>query len=256
MSVKVENIRYQSDGILKWLDNYRDKWEDFYPSEKWAFEWIQNNSRYGRVLDVGCAMGGLGLTLSKRYKLEEYRGIDINPQVIERARQKIGSFSIPVRFDCEDVMKIKNLERGAFDNVFSLSCADWNVETDGIIQRCWECVKPGGNFIMSLRLTHLQGINDLARSHQCIAYDENKQCVESANYVVFNIKEFLQLTASLNPKPSLVTGYGYWGKPSLNAVTPYKELVFGVFIVQKAKEPQEENKIKTELFLPLNVLTQ
>ena len=57
----VKNIKYKTKHISEYFRTNRIKWDQFYPSEKWIFERIAGvNSKMGKVLDVGCAAGGLG----------------------------------------------------------------------------------------------------------------------------------------------------------------------------------------------------
>ena len=71
-----------------------------------------------------------------------------------------------------------------------------------------------------------------------------------ANYVVLNSGDALDTLKSLTPSPSFILGYGYWGKPSPTAVTPFDKLVFTVFAVKKSNSKKE--KIRYELHWPLN----
>ncbi|MDE2223616.1 MAG: class I SAM-dependent methyltransferase [Candidatus Omnitrophica bacterium] len=250
------NINYSSGGIARWLDGFRDKWDDFYPSERWAFDKIASlNNTFGKVLDVGCGMGGLGLALSIRHALKGYQGIDINAQVIAGAQKNKGRFKIPVKFQCGDILKIRGLKKGAYDTVFSLSCADWNIETKAIIGRCWQYVKPGGFFVISLRLSDGPGINNIKKSFQPIAWDARGKPAEVANYVVFNAREFFRMIEAFKPRASHVYGYGYWGPPSRTAVTPYKKLAFSVLIIQKAA-PGAKEAISAQLNFPLDLITE
>ena len=251
----MQNIVYKSDGIIKWLDGYRDKWEDFYPSERWAFQkFSDERGTLGRILDVGCAMGGLALALAGRFDVKEYVGVDINRAAIDRALgQNQPRFTVPAKFFCEDILKVKDFRDVPFDVVVSLSCADWNIETDKIIWRCWEAVKKGGVFVMSVRLTPGEGVNDITRSHQPIAVGQDGAVIETANYVVFNVQDLLRRFENLSPRPSKVAGYGYWGKPSANAVTPYARLVFGVFVVEKSLKG--DKPIESELNFPSDLFT-
>jgi SAM-dependent methyltransferase len=249
-----KNIVYTSQGIVELFSGYRDRWEDFYPSERWAFEKIGALKGFGKVLDVGCGMGGLGLAIAGRYSLKSYHGIDINAQVIEGAQKLKPRFKVPVVFQCADILNVRGLPKACFDTVFSLSCADWNVETKEIIDRCWQYVKPGGFFVMSLRLSEAKGTNNIKKSYQPIAWNEKGRPVECANYVVFNVHEFFRMVKGFEPRASRVQGYGYWGPPSKTAVTPYKKLVFGVIIVQKAGAADKKESIISELNLPLELI--
>jgi len=237
----MSNVAYKSAGLAKYFAGFRDKWADFYPSERWIIERVAAESKgLGRVLDVGCASGGLGRALAGRKLLRSYAGVDINPQVIEAAsaRKPRGT-----RFVCGDILSAKTFRGEAFDTVFNLSCADWNVETALIIGASWRKVAPGGTFVISLRLTGGKGVNDPRRSYQIAAG-------ERANYAVFNAGEAIGLLAGL-PGAGRVLGYGYWGKPSKTARTPFKKLVFAVFAVTKGKENLATPAM--ELRLPLSL---
>jgi SAM-dependent methyltransferase len=240
----MRNISYRSSGLAKYFAGYRDKWTDFYPSERWVIERVAVESKgLGRVLDVGCASGGLGRALAGRKLLKSYAGIDINPQVIEAA--SADSSLRGSRFERGDILKAKTFRGESFDTVFNLSCADWNVETAHIIGASWRKVAPGGRLIISLRLTPGRGVNDIRRSYQPITGGE-----DIANYAVFNVREALRLFADL-PGAGRLLGYGYWGKPSRTAVTPYRALVFAVFALRKGKEDPAAPSL--ELRLPLSL---
>src|SRR3972149_11656439 len=93
------NLRYQSNGIVKYFTDHRNKWDDFYPSEQSAFRELADTSgRLGTILDVGCAMGGLGLALSERFSVERYVGVDINPQAIAQCDSNASIYPMPVQF--------------------------------------------------------------------------------------------------------------------------------------------------------------
>jgi SAM-dependent methyltransferase len=245
------NIAYKSKEIQAYYSCYRSRWQDFYPSERWAFTKIAGKKRLlGDVLDVGCACGGLGAALCERFQLKSYTGVDINNAAIAwtRAERRL---PVPATFIAGDIVEAPLGTE--YDTVVSLSCADWNIETGRIINTCWSRVKPGGSFVISVRLTPEQGINDLRRSFQYINFSGSGPNPEVANYVVFNFRELLGLLAELQPPPSVIGAYGYWGKPSVTAVTPFKKLVFAVFYLRKGPEGSRETAVKTELRLPLEV---
>lgn len=241
----MRNRSYQTAGLAAYFAGHRDKWKDFYPSERWVIERAAGTKGLGRVLDVGCAAGGLGRALAERRLLRSYSGIDINGPVIAAA-VKAGR-PRGARFACGDVLRSRAFAGETFDTVFNLSCADWNVETDRIVGASWRKVAPGGRMIISLRLTPGRGINDIRRSYQPITGGE-----DTANYTVFNVREALSLLAGL-PGAAGLLGYGYWGKPSRTAVTPYRALVFAVFAVTRGAEdrsvPSAELRLPASLFI-------
>lgn len=245
------NIEYKSQQIKQYYQANRTQWSQFYPSEQWVFNRIMSEkaNNLGSVLDVGCACGGLRNALLEKAALLSYTGVDINGEAIEWANRDLTQI-IPTRLIAGDILKLAFEQQ--YDVVVSLSCADFNIETSDIIKACWNTVKPGGYFVISLRLTPLEGINDIRQSYQYINFSGNEANPEIANYVVFNFKEALGLFSNLQPSPALVAAYGYWGEPSSMAVTKYDKLVFTVFYIKKA-EKESGPSIASEMFLPLDI---
>lgn len=244
------NIEYHSKEISEFYSCNRQTWEQFYPSERWVFEKIAGNEKsMGHVLDVGCACGGLANALLEKFTLASYTGIDINKDSIDWAarERKLG---IPADFISGDIIKLSTDK--FYDIVFSLSCADWNVETKKIIDTCWSRVKPGGYFVISLRLTPDKGVNDINKSYQYINFSGKEKKPELANYVVFNCKDALRIFKQLKPAPELIGAYGYWSKPSHTAVTPFDKLVFAVFYIKKPPKGYDQ-KTGFEFNLPIDI---
>lgn len=245
-----KNIAYKTKRIPEYYGSNRCVWEEFYESERWVIDRIAGpKMQLGKILDVGCAAGGLGLALSGRFRVESYYGVDISSGAIAIAKNR--KYKISSGFSNADILKMPKIKGEPFDVVFSFSCADWNIETRKIINNCWKRVKPGGYFIMSVRLTNKSGINDINKSYQYICFEgKGDETCEKANYVVFNISELLSLFSSLDP--SEIIGYGYWGQPRGGARTPFKKLAFGVFAVRKRKL-NDKDECKAEMNFPISL---
>jgi SAM-dependent methyltransferase len=247
-----QNLHYRTAKLSAYFSRHRGRWDQFYPSERWVFDRVIESGGFGHVLDVGCATGGLGSALCERRVLRSYTGIDINEEAIDAASAR-PALVVPTRFICGDILERGDLGHDAFDTVVSLSCADWNVETKRILDRCWSLVAPGGRFVLSLRLSRGKSIHALADSYQFLSFDDEPTGREErAPYVVFNSFDALRLLTGFDPPPSLVLGYGYWGKPSSSARTPVTELVFAVFAVTKAVGG-EDTSLHVDLHLPRGV---
>ncbi len=254
-----KNIQYKTKQISEYFSVNRVKWDQFYPSEKWIFERVAGpDGQIGRVLDAGCAAGGLGLALGERFSLSEYVGVDINVPAIEFANNRRTKYSCPCDFLCGDILEINTLQAEGFDNVFSLSCADWNIRTEDIINRCWNYVRRGGNFVLTLRLTPEASLCNFSESFQYICsgnqLPESTTGLERAQYVVFNAREAFSLLASLQPRPTGITAYGYWGTPSSTARTRYNRLVFAAISVRKGLPEEVSPEITGEFHLPVDLL--
>lgn len=258
--MSVKNIEYKTKQISEYFSMNRIKWDQFYPSEQWIFERVAGaQGKMGHVLDVGCAAGGLGLALTERFSVAHYSGVDINARAIEVAiARKVTCSGGQSQFIYGDILEINTLPEEGFDNVFSLSCADWNILTEDIISHCWKYVRKGGNFVLTLRLTSESSLRDISESFQYIYFEdllpESASEIERAPYVVFNVRDALSLLTNLQPRPVCITAYGYWGTPSSTARTKYDRLVFAALAVKKSQTEADSHEVAGEFHLPVDVL--
>jgi SAM-dependent methyltransferase len=253
-----KNIAYQSDRIAAYYAANRRLWTDFYPSERLVFERVATErGALGRLLDVGCAAGGLGEALATRFtSVVAYTGIDINHQAINAAHVGTGRLAVPSEFIVGDICDCSDLAGRTFDLVTALSVADWNVDAQGILAACWDHVAPGGHLVVSLRLTTAAGVRDMRRSFQYIWFEPTPvpADAERAPYNVFNVAEATAWLSGQTPKPDKILIHGYWGKPSQTARTPYERLIFSVVALRKPRE-QAAGEAAIEIDLPHDVLT-
>ena len=235
------NRFYKSPRLSKKYSKERSNWDEFYPSERRGFDRVGftlNDS----VLDLGCGCGGLSLALNKRYGVKKYNGIDINKDNVESAKT-VNNNAI-IRHG--DILEEKfDSYIGNFDRVISLSCIDWNDETDLMIDRAWSFVKPGGVLIASIRLTNEETVKDIKKSYQYI--DDN----EVAQYTIFNTTDILKIFTKFNPRS--IYSYGYWGDIKTNTVAPYDKVVFSVFAVSK-KYDETTSGTSISLNIPSDVI--
>jgi len=245
-----KNIAYQTDAIDAFYRAHRRRWDEFYASERKVFEAVAARGAAMRdVLDIGCAAGGLGEALAERFaSVKSYTGIDINPQAIDRAKT-LAAKPAAWRFLCGDVCDRSVLAGETFDLVTALGVADWNLDPDGILNACWGHVRPNGHLVISLRLTPAETVCDMARSYQYVWFDSAPPAAdaEKAPYNIFNASEALVWLRGLAPRPASIYCYGYWGKPSAAARTPYDKLVFSVIALQKAAGAIGQTTVETEL---------
>ena len=237
----MKNIVYKSSSLVEYFASNRIKWEQFYESERKLLGALQLNSDQ-QVLDIGCGCGGLGLVLKEKFGINNYTGVEINA-LSAKAGQEMNP---DANIICGDILKLKVLNDNLYGLVFSLSCVDWNVQFLDMLVAAWEHVKPGGYLIATFRLTDTEGCNDINKSYQYINYNEKKEG-ELAAYVVLNANNLLQQLKAFNP--SEINAYGYWGKPSVTAVTPYEKLCFSAFSIRK-RFSDEKNDIQLDLKIP------
>jgi len=235
------NITYASPKIERFFKDNRIKWNDFYESERRIFSQLCLNESTS-VLDIGCACGGLGIALNERFGVRNYTGIEISIEAAKTAR----ILNPKAKIINGDVLELSNQQLGVYDIVVSLSCIDWNVEFSAMLQKGWSLVKVGGEMVLSLRLTEKHGIDDINKSSQFINFEGKKEG-EIAPYVVLNYHEWMKTAKSL-PKISGIRGYGYYGSPSITAITPFKKVCFAVFALKKSHNEQD-----CEIVIDLNI---
>jgi SAM-dependent methyltransferase len=242
-----KNISYQTDKIAQFFSVNRISWSQFYESEKK----IINELRLGsddQVLDIGCGCGGLGLALKEQFNINEYTGVEINALAAAAARKLNPDANILFG----DILALDSevLKEKTYDVVFSLSCIDWNVEFLKMLNASWMHVNPGGHMVATFRLTPEQGCADITKSYQFINYDGLLEGEEAA-YVVLNINSLLNQIMQFDPAE--IKAFGYWGPPSVTAVTPYKRLCFTAIAIQKRKIG-EKAETRLSLNLPPELL--
>lgn len=243
----INNITYQTEQLAKYFTQHRIEWNQFYDSERVVIEQLALQPQH-KVLDIGCGCGGLGLAIAEKFGLKNYTGVEINLEAAQAARLMNPNAHI----FCGDVLHVSQNElRGQlFDVVFSLSCVDWNIQFADMLAVAWKHVLPGGYLVATFRLTDKEGCGDFEQSYQYINYDGVLEG-ERAAYVVFNANKLLDELACFNPLQ--INAYGYWGAPSVTAVTPYQKLCFAAFSICK-REIDDLGELRFNLNLPTEIL--
>jgi precorrin-6B methylase 2 len=239
------NIAYRTDQLVRYFTHNRVTWAQFYESERVIIDALPLQPQQ-TVLDIGCGCGGLGLALRERFDIRNYTGVEINPAAAAAGRV----MNPDARILCGDILDLSQgeLRTKQFDVVFSLSCIDWNVQFDEMLDAAWSRVTAGGHLVATFRLTDEQGCNDLEKSYQFINYEGVREG-ERAAYVVLNSRELIRKLAAFDP--AAISAYGYWGPPSGTAVTSYTRLCFCAFSVQKRLTPGEPLRLTLQLPAPL-----
>jgi SAM-dependent methyltransferase len=243
-----QGIVYSTPEIEQHFRTHRIKWDHLYDSERTVISRM-DLPRETRVLDVGCGCGGFGLALLEKFGIVDYTGIEINEQAAKTARE----MNARARIFHADFLGFasSDVPPESYDLVASLSCIDWNVGFDVALPKAFKYVRPGGYFLASFRLTADPTIDDPVKSYQYINFG-GELSGERAAYVVLNATELMERLKGL--KPERISGYGYWGRPSMTAVTPFKQLCFAVFCVRKPLRENSGTGVEVDLQLPEGLL--
>lgn len=243
----MKNIIYQTDQIARHFARNRVTWQQFYESERVIIDQLHLDQHH-QILDIGCGCGGLGMALRDQFGIENYTGVEINTSAAEAGRV----MNPKAHIVCGDILDLGQnaFHDKRFDVVFSLSCVDWNVRFSDMLAAAWNYVSPGGHLVATFRLTGEEGCSDFERSYQYINFDGILEG-ERASYVVLNAKTLIEQLVTFNP--SKIKAYGYWGAPSITAVTPYETLCFAALSIRKRK-PYDVGALRCQLELPAEIL--
>ncbi|MBX7136633.1 MAG: class I SAM-dependent methyltransferase [Oligoflexia bacterium] len=246
------NLAYRSENLSSFFSRHRTVWNEFYPSERHVLERLAPSAQ-SKVLDMGCACGGLGAALKERFSISSYCGVDINPQCIESAAQLCpwGQFS------CGDFLQVHRALDRDYDLACSLSCADWNIQTEKLLAALAEHVRPSGHLVISCRLSNAVGAEGVLEARQSLSYAESGGVPTSewAPYKVFAPTHMLDLLSAL-PGASNIYAYGYWGDvPSSVSGLGLKQVFYCVLSIQlggasRQAGPAMQLEIDPSLFRP------
>ena len=222
-----KNIVYKTRELERYYSKNRVTWEDFYNSEKKIINLL--NLKNKKILDLGCACGGLGVALKKKFKKINYTGVEINKRSADKAKLLNKESKI---INC-DLLNLRKFLNKKFKFVFAFSVIDWNVKYKLMLKKAWSFVDENGYLICTFRLTNSKSAFDKKKSFQYINFDGIRRG-EKAPYIVFNLFDLIKEIKKLNC--SKIKAHGYWRKPSKTAVTPFKKIFFGAFLLKKNKK--------------------
>ena len=97
-----------------------------------------------RVLDIGCGIGGPAFALARKYGAH-VTGIDLEPQLIERAARRAGELGLSHQAEFSSVgIGAFPFPDASFDVVFTSAALTQAADKAGIAADCFRILKPGG----------------------------------------------------------------------------------------------------------------
>lgn len=186
-----------------------------------------------RVLDVGCAAGGL-LGAMREYQPDlDYVGVDCSTLMIEQARRRFPG----ARFDVADAAHLP-FGDGAFDLVI---CTGGTLVTNltwrEVLHECWRVTRD--RFLFDLRVA-MDGetLEDMTKSWVRLAFHGDRADAPIAPYVIVSVGTFREALGALRPAPRHVGGVGYRHPVSEMASTPHGEVCMVQVVLAKRPIPE------------------
>ena len=215
---------WSTSSALEYYSKNRHEISDLYPSEKVFLPRVLFPG--AKVLDIGCASGGLYNIMRTMEPAIEFTGIDISEAVVDLARRNYPE----ARFEVGEGSEMP-YEDGTFDLVHctSLFCIEPHYEE--IIRVMY---RVSNRFVLvDMRL--LKGIGndwDIEKSYYDIQFS-GETVQGKVPYVVSDVDEVANFVLGLDPKPKAIRGTGYFHEVAKEAHTPFKEACMSILLIQK-----------------------
>ena len=212
------------DSLNYWISN-RNKISDLYKSEKKFF--LEKIKSCNSFLDYGCAAGGFCEIIdSVKKKHYKYTGIDVSSNLVSIARQKYPKYTFKV---CNG--KIFPSKIPKHDVVFSFGTLHHSDHYLKIINQMLRIAKKYTLF--DLRFTSYKSLINRKISFQKIKFGKNFIKENNISYNILNFREFVNDIIKITSKKYGIAIYGYYHKPHINVVTPYKKITMATILIDK-----------------------
>lgn len=138
MTIRAEYDRAAADYDRRWA-RYNKRALDMLPL--WMVE-----REFGRVLDVGCGTGNLlPLLEAPGYRMQEYVGVDLSPEMLRVARSKPSH--VPAGWITADAARLP-LPDSSFDIAVSASALHYWDDVDAALAEIRRVLRPDGHLLL------------------------------------------------------------------------------------------------------------
>ena len=213
--------------VVDFFDTERTTTGDVYPSE-WIF--LKEQLRAGMsLLDVGCAQGGFASVAAEHIAGFRYTGVDINAQMIERARERHPGHV----FHHVPEGDLAVLGDAQFDLVLVLGILHLHEKWRDTIAAAW--AHTGGALLLDLRETQFASVEDKAVSYFRMDFNGGDTRYEETTlpYNLINSADALDAVIAACPGARGLRRYGYLHPVSGAAVTPIETVMTSVYLVER-----------------------
>lgn len=217
---------WSQPGVIEFFARERGTTSDVYPSE-WFF--LKDRLKEGiSVLDIGCAQGGFASVLGEHLKDYSYTGVDISPEMIEKAQERHPR----QRFFCCPEGDLAVLGDQRFDLVLVLGILHLHETWRNTLSTAWKHAKEA--LLFDLRETEGVSLEDKALSWFGMDFSGDAEKPETRlPYIVLNAGEALKEAVRLTEGARHLSRYGYRHPPSKAARTPLAMIMTSAYLAQR-----------------------
>lgn len=98
-----------------------------------------------KILDVGCGTGNFTIKLAQQGC--QVTGVDIAPNMLQQARQKLQQQQLTAQLKIMNVEKLSFLDN-SFNAAFSMAAFEFINDIQSAYQEMWRVVQPGGHIVI------------------------------------------------------------------------------------------------------------
>jgi len=118
-------------------------------TELLAWAMPKDSAKPGKILDLGCGIGGASLFLAQQYQAEVL-GVSLSPVQVERATERAKTLALEqsCQFQVANALELP-FASNSFDMVWSLESGEHMPNKAQFLQEAWRVLKPGGRLILA-----------------------------------------------------------------------------------------------------------
>lgn len=213
--------------VVEFFDEHRAATEEVYDSE-WFF--LRDRLREGMsVLDIGCAQGGFASVLAEHVNAFRYTGVDINAEMIARARRRHPDST----FHHAPDGTLAALENQRFDLVLVLGILHLHETWRESVRAAWN--HTAGSLVMDLRQTDGATIEDKAVSSFRMDFNGGGESHSRTRlpYNIINAADALRIVREQCPDAKNISQYGYQHAVSSAADCPMDTVMTTTWCVER-----------------------
>jgi SAM-dependent methyltransferase len=212
-------------GVLDFFATHRRTDAEVYPSERF---FLMGRLKEGvSVLDVGCAQGGFAEIIGARLRDFSYTGIDINPQMIDRARTRHPGH----RFHLASEGDYSVLDGERFDVVLVLGILHLHEAWRATLAGAWDHTQ--GSLIFDLRQVDGPSLEDRERSYMRMDLGGERNIEERVPYILVNAADAQRTVFGSCSGAASIAHYGYRHLVTAHAVCPVQQVMTTTWCVDR-----------------------